>query len=47
MSLASGLSILALLAKHSGSYWCFQFLANILDGLFEFLVLRVNEINSS
>ena len=31
----------------SGSNWCFQFLASILDGLLEFLVFRVNEINSS
>ena len=50
MSLATGLTILAVLAylsKHSGSHWRFQFLASILDGFFEFLVLNVNEINSS
>ena len=41
------LIVLAYLARHSGSHWCFQFLASIIDGLFEFLVLRVNEINSS
>ena len=41
------LTLLACLARHSGSFWCFQFLARILDGFFEFLVLRVNEINSS
>ena len=50
MSLAMGLSMLTLLAclaKHSGSHWYFQFLSSILIGFFEFLVLRVNEINSS
>ena len=30
-------------ARHSRSNWCFQFLSNILNGFFEFLVLRVNE----
>ena len=35
------------LARHNGSHQRFQFLASILDGLFEFLVTRVNEINSS
>ena len=39
------LTVLSYLARQSGSHWCFQFLASILDGLFEFLVLRVNEIN--
>ena len=41
------LTLLACLARHSGSHWCFQFLASILSGFLEFLVLRVNEINSS
>ena len=41
------LTCLACLARHSGSHWCFQFLASILDGFFEFLVLRVNETDSS
>ena len=41
------LNILAYLARHSRSHRCFQFLASILNGFFEFLVLRVNEINSS
>ena len=41
------ITFLAHLARHSGSHWCFQFLTSILDGFFEFLVLRVNEINSS
>ena len=41
------LTLLASLARHSGSHWYFQFLASILDGFFEFLVLKVNEINSS
>ena len=48
-SLATGLSMLvflASLARHCGSQWRFQFLASILDGIFECLVLRVNEINS-
>ena len=40
------LTVLAGLARHRGSHWCFQLLANILDGLFKFLVLRVNEIIS-
>ena len=34
-------------AGHSGSLWCFQFLASILDGLLKFLVLRVDEIDPS
>ena len=29
---------------HSGSHRCFQFLASILNGFFEVLVFRVNEI---
>ena len=37
------LALLTCLARHSGSHWCFQFLSNISDGFFEFLVLRVNE----
>ena len=41
------LTVLACLERHGGSPWCFQFLSSILDGFFEFLVLRVNEINSS
>ena len=41
------LTCLACLAKHSRSHRRFQFLASIIDGFFEFLVLRVNEINSS
>ena len=41
------LALLACLARHSGSHWCFQFLASILNGFFEFLFLWVNEINSS
>ena len=40
------LIVLADLARHSGSHWCFQFPLNILNGFLEFLVLRVNEINS-
>ena len=50
ISVATGLTMLtclACLARHSRSHWRFQFLASILDGFFEFLVLRVNEINSS
>ena len=34
-------------ARHCGSHWCFQFLASILHGLLKFLVLKVNDINSS
>ena len=34
-------------AGHSRSNWCFQFLTSILNGLLWFLVLRVNEIDSS
>ena len=34
-------------AWHSKSDWCFQFLTSILNGLFELLVLRVNEIDPS
>ena len=48
--LTTGLPMLTLLAcraRHSGSHRCFQFFASILNGFFEFLVLRVNEINSS
>ena len=41
------LIVFAYLTRHCGSHWCFQFLASILDGLLKFLVLRVNEINSS
>ena len=41
------LTCLACLAKHSRSRWRFQFLASILNAFFEFLVLKVNEINSS
>ena len=41
------LTFLACLARHSRSHRCFQFLASILNGFFEFLVLRVDEINSS
>ena len=40
-------TVLACLARHSGDQCCFHFLASILDGFFKFLVLRVNEINSS
>ena len=50
ISLATSLSILALLAclaRHSQSDWCFQLLTRILDGFFEFLVLSVNEIDPS
>ena len=43
----SMLTLLACLARHSGSHWCFQFLVSILDGLLECLVLRVDEINPS
>ena len=32
-------------AGHSRSYRCFQFLTSILDGFFQFLILRVNEID--
>ena len=31
--------------RHSRSHWCFQLLTSILDGLFEFLILRVDEID--
>ena len=41
------LIVLSSLATHSGSHWCFQFLASILDGLLKFLVLGVDEINPS
>ena len=34
-------------AKHCRSHWCFQLLTRILDGFFEFLILRVNEIHPS
>ena len=34
-------------AGHSRSHWCFQFLMSVLDGLLEFLVHRVNEIDPS
>ena len=40
------LTVLACLARHSGSQWCFQCLASIPNGLFELLVLRANEINN-
>ena len=43
----SMLTCLACLAKHSRSHRRFQLLSSILDGFFEFLVLRVKEINSS
>ena len=36
----SMLTVLACLARHSGSHWRFQFLASILVGYFKFLVLR-------
>ena len=29
------------------SHWCFQFLTRVLDGFFEFRILRVGEIDSS
>ena len=41
------LTVLACLARHRGSHWCFQILASILDGFFEFLVLEVDEVDSS
>ena len=41
------LTCLVCLTRHSRSHWRFQALSSILDGFFEFLVLRVNEINSS
>ena len=34
------LTFLVCLAKHSGNHWRFRFLASILDGLVEFLVLK-------
>ena len=37
------LTVLANLARHRRNHWCCQFLASILDGLFEFLVLRDKE----
>ena len=41
------LIVLADLARHGGGDWSFQFLASILDGFFEFLILRVDEIDPS
>ena len=41
------LHVLHVLQGMAGSHRRFQFLASILNGFFEFLVLRVNEINSS
>ena len=41
------LALLACLARHSGSHWCFQFLSSIPYGFFDFPVLRVNEVDSS
>ena len=40
------LIVLAHLARHCRSHRRFQFVSSILDGFFEFLVLRVDEINS-
>ena len=34
-------------AEHSRSHWCFQFLTSIPDGFLEFLILRVDEMDSS
>ena len=36
-----------ILRVHSRSHRCFQFLTSILDGFFQFLILRVNEIDPS
>ena len=50
ISLATGLpmlDLLACLARHSRRHRHFQFLSSILDGFFEFLILRVNEIDPS
>ena len=33
--------------RHSRSDWCFQLITRVLDGFFEFLVLRVSEIDLS
>ena len=41
------LFFLACLARHGRSHRCFQFLTSIIDGLFELLILRVNEIDRS
>ena len=30
--------------RHSRSHWCFQLLTRVLDGFFEFLIIRVDEI---
>ena len=32
-------------AWHSRSHWCFQLLTRVLDGFFEFRILRVDEID--
>ena len=40
-------TILHNFTRHSRSHWCFKLLTRVLDGLVEFLIIRVDEIDPS